>query len=122
MLDRCTDEIFFLKMVYLVGGYKLTRDQVLEWCRPRDLDPPHGNTTLFVNCWLHHQGIKQTHLLACDYYRAAIFLVVTDRKIDGNGTPNDFEPFREGKKACQIKELLQVGEVEFVTVANLYGY
>jgi len=109
-------------MVYLVGGYKLTHDQVLEWCRPRDIDPPDGNTTLFVNRWLRSQGIKQTRLLACDYHGETIFLVVTDRKLDGNGTSNNFEAFRESEKACQIKELLQVGEVEFVTVANPYGY
>jgi hypothetical protein len=49
-------------------------------------------------------------------------LVVTDRKFDGYGTSNDFEVLWESEKACQIKELLQVGEVEFVTVANPYGY
>jgi hypothetical protein len=109
-------------MVYLVGGYKLTEDQVLEWCRPRNIQPPDGNTTLFVNRWLRSQGIKNTRLLACDYYGETIFLVVTDRKVDGIGSLDNFEAFRESERACQIKKLLQVGDVEFVTVPNPYGY
>ena len=73
-------------MVYLVGGYKLTREQVLEWCHPRDLYPPVGNTTVFINHWLRSNGITQTRLLACDYHKEPKFLVVTDRKVNRNGT------------------------------------
>jgi hypothetical protein len=109
------------KMVYLVGGYKLTRDQVLEWCGRCNIDPPDvGNTTLVVNRWLRTQCIK-TRLLACDYDGGPIYLVVTNRKIDRNGTPGEFEAFQESEKASEIKGLLGVGEVEFVTVPNPYG-
>ena len=92
----------------------------LKWCWPWDIDPPDGNTTLFVNRWLYGQSIEQTQLLACDYHEETIFLTITNWKLDGNGKSNDFEAFRDSEKACKIKELLQVGEVEFVTVANLY--
>ncbi len=109
-------------MVYLVGGYKLTYGQVIEWCRPRNLDPPDGNTTVFVNRWLRSHGITQTRLLACDYHREGIYLVVTDRRIDRNGTSDNFEPFKESERARRIKELVQMGELEFVTVPNPYGY
>ena len=61
---------------------------------------PDGNTTLFVNRWFRSQSIKQTRLLPCYYHGETIFLAVTDRKLDGNGTSNDFEAFREREKAC----------------------
>jgi hypothetical protein len=51
-----------------------------------------------------------------------MFLVVTDRKVDGNGTSDNFEPFQESERARKIKKLLEVGEVEFITVPNPYGY
>lgn len=114
--------IFYPKMVYLVGGYQLTRKQVLEWCHPRHLNPPVGNTTVFVNRWLRDNGITHTRLLACDYHQKPIFLVVTDRKVDGNGTSDNFQPFQESERAREIKKLLEVGEVEFITVPNPYGY
>jgi len=110
-------------MVYLVGGYKLTRDQVLEWARPRNLDLPEGNTTLVINRYLRSLGITQTRLLACDYDGEGIYLVVTDKKVDRNGTPHKFEPFQESQRARQVKALVEMdGEVEFVTVSNPYGY
>jgi hypothetical protein len=89
-----------LQMVYVVGGYKLTREQVLEWGRPHNLQPSEGNTTLCVNRWLKSQGIK-TRLLACDYEEKCIFLVVTARKYDGKGTLNKLE---EDDRARGIKD------------------
>jgi hypothetical protein len=49
-------------------------------------------------------------------------LVVTDRRDDKNGTSDNFEPFQESPRALRIKELLGVGEVEFITVSNPYCY
>lgn len=108
-------------MVYLVGGYKLTHKQALDWCTLRDLDPPNGNITLFMNRWLRGKGITQTRVLACDYHEETIYLVVTDRKIDSHGTCDNFEAFQESERALEIKELVNVGDVEFVTVPNPYG-
>ena len=107
-----------LQMVYVVGGYKLTREQVLEWGRPHNLQPSEGNTTVCVNRWLKSQGIK-TRLLACDYEGVCIFLVVTARKYDGKGTPNELE---EDDRARGIKEEMKIDGVEYVTVADPYRY
>ena len=108
-------------MVYLVGGYKLTRDQVLQWCRPRGLDPPDGNVTLDVNDWLRTHNIAQTRLLSCTYHAETIYLVVTNRRIDRNATRDNFMPFAESENARRIKELVGLGDIEFVTVPNPYG-
>jgi hypothetical protein len=91
-------------MVYLVGGYKLTRDQVLQWCQPRNLNPPEFNITLVVNRWLSSQNVH-TRLLACDYQRECVYLVVTDRKVDPKGTFDEFEPFQESERARNIKRV-----------------
>jgi hypothetical protein len=107
-------------MVYLVGGYKLTRDQVLQWCRPRNLGPPEFNITLVVNRWLSSQNIP-TRLLACDYHEKCIYLVVTNRRVDSKGTPTAFEPFQESERVRNIKNHLEMDGVEFVTVPNPYG-
>jgi hypothetical protein len=60
-------------------------------------------------------------VLACDYHEETIYLVVTDRKIDSHGTCDNFEAFQESERALEIKELVNVGDVEFVTVPNPYG-
>jgi len=44
--------------------------------------------------------------------------VVTNRRIDPKA---NFESFEESDEALRIKEVLQVGEGEFVTVANPHG-
>jgi hypothetical protein len=87
-------------MVYLVGGYKLTREQALEWCHSNDLYPPESNVTLYVNRWLRSNNVK-TRLLACDYLREPIFLVVTHQRVDNTGTPTQFEPFQEDQGAMR---------------------
>ena len=104
--------------MYVVGGYKLTREQVLEWGRPHNLQPSVGVTTVCINNWLEKQGIK-TRLLGCDYEGKFIYLVVTARKYDRNGTPNELE---EDDRARGIKEEMKIDDVEFVTVADPYRY
>jgi len=107
-------------MVFLVGGYKLTREEVLEWCQPRGIDPPRGNITVFVNRWLRQHGIRRTRLLACVYEKSAIFLLVIDRKIAPHETPDNYTPFTESDEAQEIKQHVGVN-AEFVTVADPYG-
>ena len=48
-------------------------------------------------------------------------MVVTNRRIDSNGTPDKFEPFEESERERQIKKLLELDEIDFVTVPNPYG-
>src|ERR1700733_15069717 len=108
---------FAPKMVYLVGGYKLTQEQALGWCQTRDINPPYGAISLYVNRWLRQRGITQTRLLACVYDNEPIWLVVTNRAIKRDETPVKFMPFKESERTLRIKELLEV-ETEFITVAN----
>jgi hypothetical protein len=107
-------------MVYLVGGYKLARHQVLKWCEAHNIYPPRSNIMVFVNRWLISHSVP-TRLLACDYDGECIFLVVTHRKVDLTGTPAEFEPFLENEHSRKIKKQLEMDDVEFVTVANPYG-
>jgi hypothetical protein len=109
-------------MTLVVGGYKLTRDQVLAWCAPRDINPPKYNVAVRVNRYLRAQGITRTYLLPCDYQGKPIFLVVTNSKDDPKATTDKFESFHESEAARRIKSELEVEEVEFVTVANPYAY
>jgi hypothetical protein len=37
------------------------------------------------------------------------------------GTPDCFEAFQESERARRIKELADIGDVEFVPVPNPYG-
>ena len=113
-------------MVYLVGGYKLTPEQTLEWCHSNDISPPESNVSLYVNRWLHSNNVK-TCLLACEYLRKPIFLVVTHRRDDPTGSPARYEPFQEDERVISVKEKMvelkvDVDNVEFVTVPNPYGY
>jgi hypothetical protein len=83
--------------------------------------PRTGQPTVFVNRQLRSNGITQTRLLACDNHRKPIFLVVTGRKIDPNGTSDNFKSFLKSERACQIRKLLEIGDVEFITIPNPYS-
>jgi len=107
-------------MVYLVGGYELTRNQALEWCEAHDIHPPRSGIMVHVNRWLASQNIS-TRLLACDYRGESIFLVVTSRRNDASETETEFELLEESDHARKIKKHLEMDDVEFVTVANPYG-
>ncbi|KAF8815505.1 hypothetical protein BYT27DRAFT_6681020 [Phlegmacium glaucopus] len=105
--------------MYLVGGYKMTEDQVLEWCKPRGLKPTMGLYMSTVNRYLRNQNIP-LRILACDYEREPIFLLVTNRKEDPTATPGRYELFEESDAARNIKEQMGIPGVEFITVANPY--
>jgi len=109
-------------MVYLVGGYLLTPDQVLQWCQDHNIqDPTPVSTTLVVNCWLRERSIA-TRLLAVTFRKEDLYLVVTARRNDGNATATEFEPLKEDDHALLVKRQMDVGDIEFVTVPNPYGY
>jgi len=108
-------------MVYLVGGYILSWEQVVHWGRLKNCEPPNrANATIAINHWLKTNGVK-TRLLAVDYKEEPMYLVVTDRKTDV-GTRKLFTPLVESERACGIKEELneELGDVEYVTIADPY--
>jgi hypothetical protein len=50
-------------------------------------------------------------------------MVVPDTTINRDGTPGNFESFqKKNGRAYQIKNILDVGDVAFVTMPNTYGY
>jgi hypothetical protein len=108
-------------MVYLVGGYILSWEQVVQWGRLKDCEPPNrANATIAINHYLKVNNIK-TRLLAVDYQEEPMYLVVTDRKTDV-GSRNRFVPLVESDRAREIKEVLkeELGDVEYVTIADPY--
>ena len=73
----------------IVGGYILTPDQVLQWCRRHNIDDPKpASTTLIINCWLRERKIR-TRLLAVTLRKEDLYLVVTARRSDVNATKED---------------------------------
>jgi len=110
-------------MVYLVGGYILTPDQVLQWSRGHNIDDPTpvNNMTLAVNYYLRERHIP-TRLLAVTFREEDLYLVVTARRTDSSATETQFEPFKEDSHALSVKAQINVGDVEFVTVPNPYCY
>jgi hypothetical protein len=109
-------------MVYVVGGYILSWEKVVQWGRLNNCEPPNrANATLAINYWLEDNGIYKTRLLAVDYKEVPMYLVVTDRKTE-DGTRKRFTPFVESERARKIKEELtkELGDVEYVTIADPY--
>ncbi|GBE84684.1 hypothetical protein BKA93DRAFT_215122 [Sparassis latifolia] len=108
--------------MYLVGGYKLTPDQVLEWCGRHGLVPPEGCYAITVNRYLKSQ-MSGHRLLPCDYEGEPIFLVVTNRVIDPTATRTNYQPFEESDDARRIRKVLASDDlhVEFVTVPDPYA-
>lgn len=102
-------------MVLIVGGYKLTADEIAAWFRLRNLAPPRGNVTIYFNRCLRQAGIRDATLLCCVYQEEVIFVVVTD---DGQGTSRRYQPFEESERAREIKSIMGLGTVGFITVVN----
>jgi hypothetical protein len=74
--------------------------------------------TYLPNRWLRDRGIP-TRLLAVTFRDTGMYLVVTGRKF---GTETALKPLREDEHALSVKSQMGMGDVEFVTVANPYGY
>jgi hypothetical protein len=107
-------------MVYLVAGYILNQDQVMQWCLPRNIEPPDiYNIMLTLNRWLSSRNIP-TCLLAVDFRGDSMYLVVTGRLIDSTATRTAFTPLKEDDRARKVKRQMDMGDVEFVTVADPY--
>jgi hypothetical protein len=110
-------------MAYLVGGYILSEDQVLEWCRDHNIDdPPPIRTTSVVKRWLRGQELN-TRLLAVSLNKDDLwYIFVTASRVDIHATVTDFEAFEGDDHARSLKVQLELDdEVNYSTVANPYG-
>jgi hypothetical protein len=105
-------------MVYLFGGYLVTRDQVLQWCLDHNLGSPClVNTTFVVDDWLREQHIP-SRLRGVTYRRQDWYLLITARRKDARATFTKFKPLKEDDHALSIKTQMNMGDVEFVTIPN----
>jgi hypothetical protein len=105
--------------MYLVGGYKLTEEQVLDWCKPRGLEPGWPLVSYTVNRHLKKQNIP-FRILTCGYEGDTVYLLVTNQKEDPTATPKHYMLFEENDGARKVKERMGIPDVEFITVANPY--
>jgi hypothetical protein len=106
--------------MYLVGGYKLTKDQVLEWCKPRGLEPGWGQVAFIVNDYLRNQD-HPFRLLPCEYDGDPIYLLLTNQQVDSTATPKQYMLFEESDAARKVKEQMGIPGVEFITIANPFN-
>jgi hypothetical protein len=106
--------------MYLVGGYKLTEEQVRQWCTEKHLeDPEWGQISFIVNSYLREQDLRY-RILACDCEEETIFLLVTMSREDPNATEERYGSFKESGPARRVKEQIGIPDVQFITVANPY--
>jgi hypothetical protein len=108
-------------MVYLVGGYIATYQNVEEFCQRQGLDHPNlASMTRIPNRWLIANKIR-ARLLAVDYDDTPMIMVITDKQVDPLATPANYTPFVESERAIHIKTRMNIEVQGFVTVANPFG-
>ena len=113
-------------MVYIVGGYILTYDQVFAFANRNKYEIPSIDvTTLASNRWLRSQGVPY-RLLAAEYEgQSRVFLVTraTNRNYE---TKHKFTPFSERSEDQVVKAKMvewddRLKDVKFATVADPYN-
>jgi hypothetical protein len=113
-------------MVYLVGGYILTVEQVFAFANRNKFEIPTIDvTTLCSNRWLRSQGVP-FRLLAASYKGQPRVILVTRAKHRSDETKDKFTPFSERPEDEVVKGKMvgwdeRLKGVEYVTVANPYG-
>jgi hypothetical protein len=108
-------------MVYLLGGYLLTTEQVFDFAKLKDFEIPCTEAiTLCSNQWLKCQGVH-FRLKAVYYQRQLHILLVTKAKYTGSDeTKDNFTPFSERPevKGKMVEWDERLRDVEHVTIAN----
>jgi hypothetical protein len=113
-------------MVYLVGGYLLTIEQVFDFAERKGFEIPSIDaTTLCSNRWLKSQSVP-FRLLAASYEGQPRIILVTRAKHRSDETKDNFTPFSQRPEDQVVKGKMvewdeRLKDVEYVTVANPYG-
>jgi hypothetical protein len=107
--------------LYLVGGYKISQEQVYKWCRAHDINPPAYEIMLTVNRWLSRKNIR-TRIFAHNFNgmeEECSFVVVTDKR--STTWSAEMIAFEETDRARYIKLHLGMddADLEFVTVRKV---
>jgi hypothetical protein len=113
-------------MVYLVGGYILTYEQVYAFADHNNFEIPGiEGLTLCPNQWLRSQGVP-FRLLAVPYKKHGRIMLVTRASHTSGETKENFTPYLERHEDKVVKDKMaewdgRLGDVQFGTVANPYG-
>jgi hypothetical protein len=113
-------------MVYLVGGYILTYDQVFAFANRNKYEIPIIDvTTLASNRWLRSQGVPY-RLLAANYKGQSRVVLVTRATNRNYETKHKFTPFSECPEDQVVKAKMvewddRLKDVKFATVADPYN-
>ena len=113
-------------MVYLVGGYILTYEQVFAFANHKEFDIPTIDViTLCPNRWLRSQGVP-FRLLAASYKGQPHVVLVTRAGHRSGETKDNFTPYLERPEDQVVKDKMvgwdeRLKDVKYVTVANPYG-
>jgi len=113
-------------MVYLVGGYILTYEQVYAFANHNHFEIPSiEGITLCPNRWLRSQGVP-FRLLAVSYKGHPHVILVTRARHRSGETKDKFTPYLERPEDQVVKDQMVewdecLADVEFGTVANPYG-
>ena len=111
-------------MVYLVGGYLLTFQQVLDFGTRNGIEIPILEaSTICTNRWLKSQSVP-FRLRATSYEGQPRIVLVTRAKSRSDETKDNFTPFSESLEDQKVKRKMvewdeRLKDVEYVTVANL---
>ena len=113
-------------MVYLVGGYILTFEQVFAFADRNKFEIPTVDvTTVRSNKWLKSQGVPY-RLLASMYEGQERVVLITRTAHRNDETKTKFTPFSERPEDQVAKEKMvewddRLKSVEYATVADPYG-
>ena len=113
-------------MVYLVGGYILTFDQVRAFADRNKYEiPTIDNTTWCSNQWLKSQGVPY-RVLAASYQGKPRVVLITRASHRNDETKTKFTPFPERPEDLVVKEKMvgwddRLKDVEYATVPDPYG-
>jgi hypothetical protein len=113
-------------MVYLVGGYILTFEQVFAFASRNKYEIPTIDVTTFCsNEWLKSQGVSY-RLLAASYKGQPRVVLVTRAARRNDETKHEFTPFSERPEDKAVKAKMvgwddRLKGVEFATVPDPYN-
>jgi hypothetical protein len=110
-------------MVYFVGGYLLTIEQVFDFAKLEDFEIP--SIDVCSNRWLRSQGVP-FRLLAASYKGQTRIILVTRAKHRSDETQDNFTPISERPEDQEVKGKMvewdeRLKDVGYATVANPYG-
>jgi hypothetical protein len=112
-------------MVYLVGGYILTYEQVYTFADQNHFKIPGiEGITLCPNRWLRSQAVS-FHLLAVSYKGHLHVILVTRARHRSGKTKDNFMPYLEHPEDRVVKDKMAewdgcLVDAEYGTVANPY--